>query len=368
MQKISSNQVRDDTDLLDLMVKDSQSVSDLYKPTNYWEILEKNLLPELKTKGLHNFRRRKNSVISFLNHTDLLPISWVTQDSHRKPFKVINSLVRNFSKRDNTKKLMESIIYNYSGVTLEDLRILCYEFAKIYGEQKGAKSLEKYEPSLLGNPENVFELNGKTWVFSALNHYLQYSYCCNFMDFDSINSIMELGGGFGKQIELIKKFHPHVSFYLFDLAPQLYISEQYLSSVFPDSVISYRETREMKEIPKKTNGKIFIFGNWRMSDLENLSCDVFWNSASFQEMEPNVVLNYLKYINQLTEKSVFLHARSDGSIKIPKKGAVGVLEQTNFDHYKKGLNQFEMIDMTKARTLPRLSEKNHYFSFWKKIK
>jgi putative sugar O-methyltransferase len=52
---------------------------------------------------------------------------------------------------------------------------------------------------------------------------------------------------------------------------------------------------------------IFVFGNWKLPELKDFSYDLFWNSASFQEMEPDVVLNYLSYVNRQTKKYVFLN-------------------------------------------------------------
>ena len=111
----------------------------------------------------------------------------------------------------------------------------------------------------------------------------------------------------------------------------------------------------MKSIPEKQKGKIFIFGNWKIPELANLNCDLFWNSGSFQEMEPHVVLNYLKYVNQQTVKYATLTELMTGMKKANAEGQQGVLEKTKLQHYKKGLkmlksqqnhealNEFELI-------------------------
>ena len=162
--------------------------------------------------------------------------------------------------------------------------MLLYEFAKIYGENKGSRPISALEASSVGKPEDIFRIKERRYTRSLLNYYI-HAYCCQYVNFDSINSIMEIGSGAGKQIEVIKKLHPHLSFYAFDIPPQLYVCEQYLSALFPEDVVSYATTRSMKFIPKE-QGKIFIFGSWQVPKIENLSHDLFWNSASFQEMEP----------------------------------------------------------------------------------
>jgi len=123
----------------------------------------------------------------------------------------------------------------------------------------------------------------------------------------------------------------------------------------------------MKGIPGQHKGKIFIFGNWKLPELMNLNYDLFWNSASFQEMEPDVVLNYLKYVNQQTNRYVFLHELMEGQGLATKKGEPGVIEQTTLEHYRKGLKDFQLQDLSRSIFLPRIATPHSYsYSFWKR--
>jgi len=42
-----------------------------------------------------------------------------------------------------------------------------------------------------------------------------------------------------------------------------------------------------------TPGRVHLLGNWQMPTLREFQFDLFWNAASFGEMEPDVVENYL---------------------------------------------------------------------------
>jgi len=314
-------QVDDNLELLDLMMQDMQKVSDFYKPTNYWSFYEKRFLPELKKFGLKDFQRRKKSVLTSFHGTDLVP-SLVNLNKFPKEegtFRAIMYfLFRQSLKSKKMQRYIDSVTSLNSGVSNDDLNFLCFQLAKFYGESCGAKSINDFECSNVGNPENVFYVNGKMYTFWSLSYYVQYAYCCKYMNFNSINTIMELGSGAGKQTEVLKKLYPNMTFYLFDIPPQLYVCEKYLSKVFPDDVITYEETRNLKKIPEDHKGKIFIFGSWKIADLD-FNCDLFWNSMSFQEMEPEIVLNYLNYINGLTRKYVFLNEVMNGK-KLSKAG------------------------------------------------
>ena len=157
-------------------------------------------------------------------------------------------------------------------------------------------------------------------------------------------------------------------FYLSDLPHALYICEKYLTSLFPESVVSYRQTRLMKRIPEPKEGKIFIIGNWKIPEFENLNYDLFWNSDSLDQMEPDIVLNYLKYVNQQSTKYVFLNERlTKGAHRTTKKGEHGVLKQTKLEHYKQGLNNFRLVNMSMRFQMPKILPWTSYeFSFWKR--
>jgi len=369
-----AQQAKDDPELLEIMLEDSSTASQLYRATHYWAILEKALVPELRAQGLHDFRRRRNSVLAFLSYLDLLPLSWSMMPRRLAPriknslsaSHWLSSLVRASLRMKTVQKMLAGFSETHSGASLYDINLLSYEFARSYGERNGAKPIEEFEASLVGNPESIFQVEGRAYTTSMLHYYVQYAYCCKFMNFDSIDSILEIGGGFGKQVEVTKKLHPHLCFYMLDLPPQLYVCQQYLSALFPDSVVSYRQTRAMKSLPEQRNGKIFILGNWKIAELADLNYDLFWNSASFQEMEPSVVLNYLGYVNQQASKYAFLHERMEGSERSPEPDRIGVLEPTTLEHYKTGLEGFELINLSRAVLLPRLSDTSYSFSFWKR--
>ena len=54
------------------MLEDSKNSSEIYHPSNYWNLYEKKFISELRKLGLQNFRRRKNSILSSFSGTDLL--------------------------------------------------------------------------------------------------------------------------------------------------------------------------------------------------------------------------------------------------------------------------------------------------------
>ena len=83
-------------------------------------------------------------------------------------------------------------------------------------------------------------------------------------------------------------------------------------------------------------------------------------------MEPDVVLNYLKYVNQQTTKFIYLKERMSGGPLAEVKGKIGVLQQTTLEHFKNGLEDFQLVNMIKSLLLPRIAQSAYSYSFWKR--
>ncbi len=348
-------QIQDDPELLDLIISDEANAPEIYRPTNYWRSPnEERLLPELRRLGLNDFRRRRGSVLCSFGATDLWPMpnvgTWPV--IHRLPKAI--------------RKGITSAVFDTSWFKRRKQRILAtyVEIAHRYGKKKGALLLEKFNASIAGNPEDHCFLGDNCYTTNHLNYYMQYAYCCQFIAFEQIGLIAELGPGSGKQVEVIKKLHPHITFLLFDLGPQLYVCEQYLKSVFPNEVISYIETRELEQISVVEKGKIYMFGAYKFPFLSGIKADLFWNSASFQEMEPSIVENYLGYVRE-TASNVYLRQRFGGH----SEGEKSVLKKVTFMHYIKCLHSLEMADISRTECVgySDLVYNDYYDAFWQKL-
>ena len=368
-------QVKDDLELLSMMMDDMNKGAALYKPTNYWSVCEKKLLPELKELGLRDFRRRRDSILTSMGATDLIPTMGEVslrsfgrlnnRYTRKLPFWLYflgkTSKFLNYMLRIRRQSSHYTLPYS---IELENLGLLAYEIAKNAGEFVcNAKPISQFEVSLVGNPEDVFDVDGRKYTLAILNYYLHYVYASHTVDFEKLNSVVELGCGLGRQAEIIGKLHPNISYLLFDIPPQLYVCQQYLNSVFPGRVISYRQTREMTALPSNLEpGKIYICGTNMFPLLKGLQFDLFWNAASFQEMEPNVVANYLKYVNS-GAIHIYLHQKK-GSAIAKSPGEVGVLEQTTFTHYRENLPDFKLVDLSPSLGVLRRTPYGYYNSMW----
>jgi putative sugar O-methyltransferase len=339
-----SNQVKDDLELLKLMNDDMKSSSSNYNPTNYWAYYEKVLMPELEQQGLRDFRRRRNSVLRSFGATDLIEKPLIDLRNSRLFYNKVMTSVPGYEPFLKGANNLASSLVRAVPDWKNSIQNKPYEFCKNLGIKLGAKPIESFTCSDIGNPEDRIEVDGRLYTNKMLYYYQRYAYAQKHINFDNVRVIAELGSGSGKSIEVLKKLFPEITYVLFDISPQLYVCEQWLKEVFPGEVVSYRDCRNMTSLENLEKGKIYIFGAWHFPLLKNYKLDLFWNCASFQEMEPDVVANYLSFVND-SAKDVFLLEKMNGKEIAEEAGTKGVLHPVIIDHYKKGLSNFKIKDI-----------------------
>lgn len=352
--------IADDPDLLELMMLDAAEAPAAYQPTNYWRHYESRLLDELRSLGLAGFRGRRGSLLPAMGAADLLPAApspnLVATRLGRPPLDRFRYWIAILVR---LSRLLSSLPIS-GGISYERFRRLVFNYAEAQGELAGAKPLRSVAMSRAGDPEDVLEVGGNAYSRGFLEAYTRYAYCSRHVDFDTISTVVELGSRGGLQIELLKKLHPQLTILAFDIAPPLYVCEQDLKAVFPDAVVSYRETRELTSLGDIPPGSIAILGTQQFSLLREAAVDLFWNAASFQEMEPDVVANYLAIVAE-SARAVFLHQAERGQSRAATSGEHGVLEPTTFEHYLAAMSNYRLVDLSEAGLDP---EYRH--AFWER--
>ncbi len=324
-QKIPE-QVDDDEELLQLMMEDYRNSDAIYKTTNYWYKKTKRLYGFLLQNGLRDFRRNND------------------------PKGTAGAVLRAFGATDNLNAAL-----NYEEA---------YDRAASFRQSDNTAFLGSLSVSDVGNPEDLHDRGGSAYTNSWLNFYIRYCYVSRFMNLDN-KVIVELGSGSAKQAELIKKAHPTATILLFDIIPQLYIQNQYLKKVFGKDFVDYEVCREMKSLDGIEAGKIYVFANSQLPMISIGKVDLFWNAASFQEMEPNVVKHYLDIVSKAT-KNIYLMQHMKGQSVSTVPGTGGVLEAVTLETYKECLPDYTVVDLSRAELANAdASSKTMYSdSFW----
>lgn len=173
-------QVKDDPELLQLMMDDTNKASALFKPTNFWEHYNAKIIPELIEKGLHDYRSNRNSMFNKIG-VDFEPYSFFLDINSSSIKQTVSQILLKLSLKIKRLKIPE------------DTNIDTFKKVEKYGRKNGAKSIYKLSASLVGNPENLFYVDSIPYTTLLLRYYAEYAYCCKFMNFDSINTMLDFG-------------------------------------------------------------------------------------------------------------------------------------------------------------------------------
>lgn len=305
-------QVPDDQDLLSRMMNELEHADELYKPTNYWRFYENLFLPELKRNGLYNFRRRKYSILDSFGATDISFKGRILPKIKIRGMGRIAQILDEILWKNPIFPLVGLTHSNPEWVTQYFYRYVNNKFNKLNFDFSVCST------SLYGNPEDIVEIEKGFWSFTHLGYCSQVADAANYIRFNDKMIICELGTGMGRNMEILANLFPQATLLLFDIPPQLYVANQYLTAVFGERVLSYKEAvglkpKNNKEFSELIRGKMIILPSWALPAWSVLKIDLFWNSASFQEMEPEVVRNYLELVKKMTPQYIYINALIEGN-------------------------------------------------------
>lgn len=362
---LTKDQLEDSPELLERMLKDNDEAKPIYQPSHVWNQVKEILTGFLRKNGLKDIRSR----------TDCAPMQGfgATDPSPRHyPLAILANTNIDSRYRDALIDAHEVFHQNPSyqglpfGISVLELCESAFRIAELSGRLHGATPLDTMEISMIGTPAFTFLIRGKNYTNIFLSYYMRYAYCCQFIDFSKVDTVVEIGCGAGKFAEVLKKAHPHLGFYLLELAPQSYICHQYLRGVFgEDAVIHYDDLRNSKHI-EVPQGKIAVLGNWQVEDIKPQGRVLFVNTASFQEMEPDIVKNYIDYVKPYSQ-AIYLLQSITG---VPGQQAhpTGANEPLTMEHYQNFLSdRYKLISQEIAydplKTISDLAH-NYYNMMW----
>lgn len=355
------------------MMEDMRDVPEVFCPTNLWKSLEPKTISWLRNNDINQFRNIDAELGAHFSVDPLsLPFSnrLIDAKENRLIVKIESILDRiGLALKIGVLSYPRTIKMLSGGLKLyaKTLQALSYYCVKLV--DKGGV-LDRIEDSGLGNPLDIFTVNGRRYTFGFLTKISQYVYMKKFIDFENINNVLEIGPGFGTLAEVFAKAHPHLKICIVDIPPQLYFAQQYLSACFKNEVASYNLVKRQKRIDSKffKDFRIICLAPWQLPNIESLQFELFCNTISFQEMEPHVVENYAKYIDELVTTWIYLMQRPAGTTQTNIIGKVGVLKKTCIEHYIKFFHRFELLEHCLAEIIPRVefSEKYEHMIFKRK--
>jgi putative sugar O-methyltransferase len=346
------------------MNKDSLNMKELLKEyknspkefhvTSYWASYEKRVLETISSIDIEQLRSGKYPVLATFGFNDAVYTYHPNLPLWKK---IILKFIHRFIIKDRP-------VLPYKLQT-KDIQEMAYHHCKIMGDLTKAHPIDSIEASEFGNPQDIFEINGRKYTMPFLSFYRRYCFANKNIDFKGDEVIVELGSGSGYQIEVLKKMYPNITVLCFDLPSQLYLCQQYLSGALgKENIIGTETTIKWNDISNIQKGGIHFFGNWQLPMLQDFQYDIFWNAASFGEMEPKIVENYLSFIKGNANWIYLLQARHGKETS----GKAQVIDPITLEDYKNLLKEYDLQDEGDAwHAHKRLSQSGGYFEgIWKK--
>lgn len=286
---------------LDEMLNDLRSIPRIYQPSNFWVDLNKTHREQLSEAGLHNFKRSINGKyfgfgwnILAIIIVEYYPFLVSLLRGNIRPF--TSGDFKNFSQKlvGGTKRFNLFTAYLYKSYVCN-----LFDYVSLVDKYK---VLSKISEPKVGNPFLIHYRN--SIVSQDLCNSVHEFYSATLdQDIHKLNNIIEIGAGYGRLAYVFLKMLPETHYTIIDIPPALFVSQWYLSKVFPTSkIFSYRRFKSYKDIKKEfESSKIRFLMADQIELLPANSCDLMINISSLHEMKRNQIANFIRQIDRLTK-------------------------------------------------------------------
>ena len=310
----------------------------LYQPGKFWREASKDMLEELSQHGISSFRSLKTSQ-NFFAPTYGVPGNALTEAQ-------VEQLKQTIEEQSSSSKQRDYIAEFLSGYSaaLSDYRtLLASEYCpESESESEPKINLLKFSESNVGQPTEQFEFEGNQYSRSALNYLLGLSFLRKYTELSEIKTVMEIGGGFGTLGEIVHQVMPKTKYIDIDIPPTLCCSTYYLKEVVGENRVTTEQDIESAEkINIDKLKRISLLPSWKIEEIEG-KIDLFVNFISFQEMEPDIVTNYLKQVVRLNANWIMLRNMREGK-QLSTEHRIGVESPIYSEDYVKMLPNYKLV-------------------------
>ena len=283
----------------------------LYKPTAYWMKYVNRIMKGFNRYGINSFRAHYEIGKGY---ADVLPFEAyeMTNNQFLRYFLITFNLLP-FNEVLRRWKMIRDCHMNQAKRAKENFfRVVLKEM------EKGILAKKSLPYTLLAEPQDVVDIKGQRYstLYLELAHRIQVA--SRHIPLHEVHSIVEIGGGFGTNVHLLLHLYPNIRKVLIvDIPPILYVETEYLRAFYGEAVKDYLITRYKKRMKFASDKslEIFLVPPWQLKLFDNNNICLFWNAASFQEMERDVVYNYVAKLAKMNPKHLYLYTLKHGLIK-----------------------------------------------------
>jgi len=289
-----------DSDLKNMLVV-AQKVPEETRPSQYWQVLMKKNLKQIIDKGYDNFKQTVAlNYFTFIQDKGNIQPKFLESNCTEE----IRANAKEAARKNNKHDLFsrkQSSYYDY-------ITLLLWDFTKKHID---ANILEGIEEPRIGNPPAI-QVEGRLLTQDLLYSAWEYSSVIEGVgSLGTINSVVELGAGYGRTAHVFLKLKPKIRYVIADIPPALYVSQKYLSRVFFDrKIFKFREFDHYDMVREEIEQSQVVFlMPHQLKLLPQKSVDLFLAIDCLHEMVPAQIQYYFNIINGLTKKFYFTCAK-----------------------------------------------------------
>jgi len=306
--------------------------SPLYQPGVFWQEASIDMMQDISKNGLASFRKLPSS-LSFFVPTYGYPGNALSNETMQS----WQAWLTEQALPQKQTSYIKQQISGYSAALADYRTFVASEFAC-----KSQPNLMTFSESQVGDPVEQFEIEGKYYSRSALNYLTGLSFLKKYLDFKEIKTVLEIGGGFGTLGEILHKTLPGTRYIDIDIPPTLCCSSYYLQQVLgTDAVTTYQDTASSNRLEINQLKQVSVLPSWQIEKLHG-KIDLFINFISFQEMEPEIVQNYLNQVTRLQADWVLLRNLREGKQQ-RSQNRFGVDKPIFSEDYARMLSDYDLI-------------------------
>ncbi|HTL35469.1 MAG TPA: putative sugar O-methyltransferase, partial [Kofleriaceae bacterium] len=171
---------------------------------------------------------------------------------------------------DNFRRTIASRYFTDSDYTEDDIKFT-YDYLKKAGVRIDESDFAE------GNPVHV-EIDGKLVTQDLLVSASELHSMEKVIDFKSIKTMVEIGGGYGRMALMMLQRYPHLDYTIVDVPPAIEISRRFLAKKFTVKSVSPSELQSLSRV------------------------DLFYSSSVMSELGAPIVRSYFSTINRIGSK------------------------------------------------------------------
>jgi putative sugar O-methyltransferase len=289
------------------MVAEIGASPDLYKPSRFWDDLNPVNTGWLNEFGLENFKRTvSQNYFNWLivSHRDV-QFRAAAREWLRRP------TLRPLLTRMESPELLRTVIGLENAFGKRAQLTYCLFVAMLWDVTSRHDPLgltKKLEEPTLGTPLGIVSA-GRRISQDLANSIREYNAIARWSAgrAGKRTAIAELGAGYGR-LAHVALTNPNNRYFVFDIPPALFVSQWYLSRLFPDrKVFSFRHFESFESVAAELEASDIVFATPnQMALFPERYFDVFASISTLPEMSLAQISNYLTLIARLTARTVYL--------------------------------------------------------------